>query len=113
METAFEPAGMPAIEERIGSRIDLSGSAVSLAWSGLRAMTPDRRAMVGPIPGIEGAWCALGFSGHGFMHAPAIGLAIAEMMNDRKALTFDLTELDPARWLEPSEPPGLLIASHH
>lgn len=47
-------------------------------WRGFREMTPDHRPILGPAPGVEGLWLAVGFSGHGFMHAPAVGRALAD-----------------------------------
>jgi sarcosine oxidase subunit beta len=33
--------------------------------------TPDHNPLLGELPGAEGVWLAAGFSGHGFMLAPA------------------------------------------
>jgi sarcosine oxidase subunit beta len=49
-------------------------------WGGLYAVTPDDNPILGPIPEVEGFICAGGFSGHGFMLAPAIGRAVAELI---------------------------------
>jgi sarcosine oxidase subunit beta len=49
-------------------------------WCGLREMTPDDHAILGPVDALTGMWCATGFSGHGFMHAPAAGRIVAEWM---------------------------------
>jgi sarcosine oxidase subunit beta len=43
-------------------------------------VTPDRQAIVGPVPGHEGLYVAAGFSGHGFMMAPEIGRGVAAMV---------------------------------
>ncbi len=47
-------------------------------WCGTREMTPDDHAILGPVRGVQGIWCAGGFSGHGFMHAPACGRIMSE-----------------------------------
>jgi sarcosine oxidase subunit beta len=39
-------------------------------------MTPDRQAIIGEVD--DGLWVAAGFSGHGFMIAPAVGRMLAE-----------------------------------
>jgi sarcosine oxidase subunit beta len=49
-------------------------------WCGLREMTPDDHAILGPVAALPGMWCATGFSGHGFMHAPAAGRIMAAWM---------------------------------
>lgn len=40
---------------------------------GFYDMTPDGQAVIGQVPGHHGLWAAAGFSGHGFMMAPAVG----------------------------------------
>ena len=49
-------------------------------WCGTREMTPDDHAILGPVGGVRGIWCAGGFSGHGFMHAPAAGRIMSDWM---------------------------------
>ncbi|MCA1586058.1 MAG: FAD-binding oxidoreductase [Acidobacteria bacterium] len=44
---------------------------------GLYDSTPDHRPLLGPVPGVEGLHLAVGFSGHGFMIAPAVGEIVA------------------------------------
>jgi len=53
-----------------------SGARVERAWAGLYDMTPDAHPIIGPVG--EGLYAACGFSGHGFMQAPAVGRAVAE-----------------------------------
>ena len=63
----------------------LSGAGIKTAWAGLYETTPDHQAILGPVPEVEGFWCAAGFSGHGFMQAPAAALCLAEMLLDRRS----------------------------
>ncbi len=77
---------------------------------GIRCMTPDDHALIGrvAIPGpnqyqtdaaVPGnLYCAVGFSGHGFMHAPAASVALAELIVDGRCSSFDLRPFDPARF---------------
>ncbi len=53
-----------------------AGAAIARAWAGLYDMTPDAHPVVGPVG--EGLFAACGFSGHGFMQAPAVGRSLAE-----------------------------------
>lgn len=62
---------------------------VHSGWCGLREMTPDDHPILGPVPGLEGMWLAAGFSGHGFMHAPAAGRILAEWITTGRAADFD------------------------
>jgi sarcosine oxidase subunit beta len=67
------------------------------ARAGLREMTPDEKAILGAAPGREGVYLAVGLSGHGFMHAPAVGKAIADLIERGKS-EFDLAPFEPARF---------------
>jgi sarcosine oxidase subunit beta len=44
---------------------------------GLYDLTPDRQPLVGEVQNQPGLWVAAGFSGHGFMLAPAVGRRLA------------------------------------
>jgi sarcosine oxidase subunit beta len=70
LERVVEPAvhRLPALET----------AEITNAWAGLYETTPDHNAVLGPPAGVEGLMLANGFSGHGFMHAPAVGQLIAE-----------------------------------
>jgi glycine/D-amino acid oxidase-like deaminating enzyme len=68
-------------------------------WAGLREVTPDHLPIIGPVPGLEGFVCATGFSGHGFMHAPASGRLVAELLLDGRAF-LDLTPFHFDRFAE-------------
>lgn len=63
----------------------LAGAGVKTAWAGLYESTPDHQAILGPIAEVEGFWCAAGFSGHGFMQAPAAALLLAQLLLDKKS----------------------------
>lgn len=47
-------------------------------WAGLYNMTPDATPILGPASEVPGFHMAVGFSGHGFMIAPAVGVLLAE-----------------------------------
>ena len=58
----------------------LSFVAFDLLIDGIYDTTPDHQAILGPVDGLPGLWLAAGFSGHGFMMAPAVGRAIVDWM---------------------------------
>ena len=58
--------------------------SLSYANAGLYEMTPDSNPIVCEMPGIEGLYCCSGFAGHGFMHSPAIGELVAELITKGK-----------------------------
>jgi sarcosine oxidase subunit beta len=68
------------------------------SWSCYYEMTPDDHPIVGAVPGVEGLYIAAGFSGHGFMHAPATARLIVEEMLDGRARTLDITDLSLERF---------------
>ena len=47
-------------------------------WAGLYDVTPDAQPVLGPTPGIENFIQANGYSGHGFMIAPAVAKHLAD-----------------------------------
>ncbi len=76
----------------------LARARVARAYAGARSLTPDHHAIVGEVPGVSGLYCANGFSGHGFMHAPAVGQLVAEEILDGGARSLDLTPLRITRF---------------
>lgn len=70
------------------------------SWAGLYSITPNDQPIIGTIPGLEGFVCAVGFSGHGFMLAPACGLTLAEIILDGAAQTFDISEFSFSRFAD-------------
>lgn len=68
----------------------LNNVQVKRTYVGIRALTPDNHPIVGRVKGIEGLVLACGDCGHGFMHAPAIGLLVTEEILDGQATTMDL-----------------------
>ncbi|HEV2721404.1 MAG TPA: FAD-dependent oxidoreductase [Thermoanaerobaculia bacterium] len=68
-------------------------------WAGLYEMSPDKHAIVGRAPHYANAWLANGSSGHGVMHAPAIGHLVAGMITGAPP-PFDVRALRPERFAE-------------
>jgi glycine/D-amino acid oxidase-like deaminating enzyme len=69
-------------------------------WAGLYEMSPDRHAILGAAPGLEGFYLINGSSGHGVMHSPALGQLLAEIILDGRAASFDVGPLRPSRFAE-------------
>jgi glycine/D-amino acid oxidase-like deaminating enzyme len=47
-------------------------------WTAPYDITPDWNPIVGPVPGVEGLYVAVGFSGHGFKLAPTLSEGLAQ-----------------------------------
>lgn len=69
------------------------------SWSGLYEQNElDGNPVIGNWAGrIDNFFVVAGFSGHGMMHAPAAGRAIAELIVHGRYATLDLTRLGHAR----------------
>jgi sarcosine oxidase subunit beta len=63
----------------------LANAGIIRGWAGLRPITPDDKPILGPGPHLQGYWNDCGWGGHGIMHAPAAGMALAEWILDARA----------------------------
>jgi sarcosine oxidase subunit beta len=62
----------------------LSGVRMMRQWAGFYDMSPDANPILDDVPGIDGAYVACGFSGHGFMISPAVGEMMSAMILGEK-----------------------------
>jgi glycine/D-amino acid oxidase-like deaminating enzyme len=63
-------------------------------WAGLYEVNRfDSNALLGKYPGLEGFHMAIGFSGHGFQQAPAVGKAMSELIRLGRYETVDVSPL--------------------
>jgi glycine/D-amino acid oxidase-like deaminating enzyme len=62
-----------------------------------RPMARDGLPLLGPVPGLAGAFVATGHSVWGILNAPASGEAMAELVLDGRTRAVDLRAFDPAR----------------
>lgn len=65
--------------------------------AGLYENSPDHHAILGGCE-VGGLYFANGFSGHGVMHSPATGRALAEIILDGKASFLDVSSLSIERF---------------
>lgn len=68
----------------------LSDAKIRRGWAGLYEVSPDHNAILGMVPDKENFVCANGFSGHGMMHSPAVGQALAELITTGTTPSLDL-----------------------
>lgn len=73
---------------------------VPACWGGLYEMSPDKHAILGDAPGVSNLYLINGSSGHGVMHAPALGHLLAEIVCEGSASTLDVSALRPGRFAE-------------
>jgi sarcosine oxidase, subunit beta len=102
-DTTVQDKWVQEVVRRAHERLP-SLAAVSIdrerCWAGLYEMSPDDHALLGPAPGVENLYLANGSSGHGVMHAPALGHLLAEIILDGRASTLDTYALRPGRFTE-------------
>ena len=80
----------------------LDRAAIRTGWAGLYEVSPDHQAIVGPSE-VEGFWLCCGFSGHGFMQAPAMGRLLATQILGGVP-EIDLAPFDPGRFVSGAIP---------
>jgi sarcosine oxidase subunit beta len=102
-DVSLDPKFLDDVAERIGGRfphLEAMPIDPGRCWAGLYPETPDHHAVIGEVPGRPGFLVCAGFGGHGIMHAPAAGRAIAELLVDGACSTFDLRALRAERFAE-------------
>ena len=111
--TRVDRSWIANVQELAGRRVPaLAGIAIdeSRCWAGLYEMSPDGHALLGPAPGCENLFLVNGSSGHGVMHAPALGALAAEWIVHGAARSLDARPLRASRFAEgePIRGPSLL-----
>jgi sarcosine oxidase subunit beta len=102
-DTTFDPGFVAVVAEKAAVRFPFAADAqVSprRCWAGLYPETPDHHAILGEHPELTGFQLAVGFGGHGIMHAPATGRAIAESIALQGCRFMDVSALRPQRFAE-------------
>ena len=102
-------AVVEAVSTKLAVRMPgMSEALYRSGWSGLFTVTPDWHPILDRVEGIEGLYCAVGFSGHGFKLAPMVGVVMAEMVTQGRATTIDVSMLGLDRFRE-----GRLLQSRY
>jgi len=102
-ETTVDPRFLEQLAQRVGNRFPLLEDLPldpRQCWAGLYPETPDHHAVIGPAPEVPALLHCAGFGGHGVMHSPAAGRAVAELVTLGACRTFDLHPLRPERFVE-------------
>ena len=97
-DISIDPDYTDTILEKALERIPrLETAEIANQWAGLYETTPDHHAVIGWEPTVDGLFHVTGFSGHGFMHAPAAGMVTAQMIRGEKT-SVDISALSPTRF---------------
>ncbi|MEW1778297.1 FAD-binding oxidoreductase [Streptomyces sp. NPDC086777] len=90
-----------AMERRAPALLDLRRTG---GWAGLYENTPDHNALIGEAPGVSRFLYATGFSGHGFLQAPAVGEVVRDLYLGR-APFLDVGPLGAGRFAADAQRP--------
>ena len=112
-DQSVEEAWLESVVEMARSRVPCLRHASidrEKCWAGLYEMSPDGHSLLGRAPRVENLYLANGSSGHGVMHAPALGQLLSEIIADGTTRTLDAHALRPSRFVEnePNLAPTLL-----
>jgi sarcosine oxidase subunit beta len=76
----------------------LEQAEIKRGWAGSYDLSPDNNAILGAVPELPGFYLATGHSGHGFMHGPATGKLMAELiLTGRTSIDISALRLDRFR----------------
>jgi glycine/D-amino acid oxidase-like deaminating enzyme len=75
----------------------LAAARITRRQACYRPVTDDGLPLIGPAPGVTGAYVATGHGPWGMLNAPGTGLALSELIVDGTASSVDLRPFDPAR----------------
>lgn len=92
-------AWLPRLGEAIAARAPrLLDVGLTTGWAGLYEVSPDHNALIGDATGAPGRFLyATGFSGHGFLQAPAVGEVMRDLYLGREPFV-DVAPFDARRF---------------
>jgi sarcosine oxidase subunit beta len=86
----------------------LADYGIASGWAGLYEVTPDHNGLIGETAPAGRFLYATGFSGHGFLMAPAVGEVVRDVYLGRRP-AVDVTPLDAGRFAANGARPELNI----
>jgi glycine/D-amino acid oxidase-like deaminating enzyme len=93
-----DPGAIERLEAMCGQLSPaLARSKILARQACFRPVTQDGLPLIGPVPGLPGAYVATGHSVWGILNAPATGEAMAGLIVDGASRSVDLEPFDPAR----------------
>lgn len=103
---------MEAVWPRLANRMPMMETAeYKNGFAGLYTSTPDRHPIIDRLDlttGLEGLFLCAGFSGHGFKLAPAVGVAMADLVLNYDSPSQDISALAISRFQTSSETEQML-----
>ncbi len=98
---AADGTWLPGVRQRLSRRYPAMHRSYGRGGFGaLYGITPDWHPILDKIGNLEGGYCAVGFSGHGFKLSPIVGELMAELVVDGKTSSLDIRALRLNRFEE-------------
>jgi glycine/D-amino acid oxidase-like deaminating enzyme len=112
--TSGDPEFLAHLAESVAARFPgWTESEVVGSWAGVCVATPDRRPIVGAVPGAPGLFVMAGFNGFGVMRAGETARRLADLIVDGPSAEASLAPVRPDRFSEPARPfrprPGFTV----
>lgn len=95
VEDAFATRARSKLARRLPAYAD---RPVLERQAAMYTLTPDTQAVLGRVPGLDGAYLVAGFSGHGFKLAPSVGRGMAQLVLGEPVTAFDPVFFSPERF---------------
>lgn len=93
------PDDVEVLRDRYADRFpDAPAPRLVAGYTSIYDCTPDLMPLLGPVDGLDGLSVAVGFSGHGFKIAPAIGELLADALLDEQP--SEVHRFRPSRFAE-------------
>jgi sarcosine oxidase subunit beta len=111
-DATVEPAWIEETAALVRERLPALGRApldTGGSWGGLYEISPDHHPVLGAAAECDNFFMANGSSGHGAMHAPALGQLLAELMTDGETPAMDVVPLRLARFSEGAANPRAVL----
>jgi sarcosine oxidase subunit beta len=98
---AADSAWLPHVRQNLSRRYPAMHRGYGRGGYGaLYGITPDWHPILDRLPGLANAYCAVGFSGHGFKMSPLVGQLMTELIVDGQTSALDIQPLRFARFDE-------------
>lgn len=103
-ELDYSDEWLPRLGAAVGARApNLLDVGLVPGWAGLYEDTPDHNALIGRAETPANFLYATGFSGHGFLQAPAVGEIVRDLCRQQQPFV-DITPLRATRFAGAAEP---------
>jgi len=105
----FDMSRMKAARDSIQVARLLEAAAARFPWinertpmsitTGIMTFTPDAKPFCGKMPDVDGLFHCAGFSGHGIVQSPSIGLIMSQLILDGRS-TYDIQSIEADRYFD-------------